>query len=184
MQGELVRLRAWEMADVEPRMRWWNDEQVTRLLGPWNYPVTRAEQERQIEAASGPDPATKSFAIETAEGELIGETGIRAINWMSRKAEFFITIGNQNFWGKGYGTDAVKLVMRLAFDKVNLNRLWLTVLAHNLRAIRCYEKCGFKREGLLRQESFVDGAWHDVILMGALHEDYQRIASRPVAPAG
>ncbi len=166
------------MADVEARMRWWNDEEVTRLLGPWNYPVTRAEQERQIQAASGADPAIKSFAIETHDGELIGETGIRAINWMSRKAEFFITIGNQAFWGKGYGTDALRIIMRLAFDKLNLNRLWLTVLAHNDRAIRCYEKSGFKREGLLRQESFVDGAYHDVILMGALRDDYQGIVSR------
>jgi RimJ/RimL family protein N-acetyltransferase len=174
MQGELVRLRAWEPADIEARMRWWNDEEVTRLLGPWNYPVTRAEQERQIAAASGGDPAAKSFAIETLAGELIGETGIRKIDWMSRKALFFITIGEKTFWGKGCGTDALKLVMRLAFATMNLNRLWLTVLAHNQRAIRCYEKCGFKREGLLRQESFVDGVYHDVLLMGALRADYNQ----------
>ena len=87
---------------------------------------------------------------------------IRNIDWKSRKAEFFITIGEKQFWDKGFGTDALRIVIRLAFDKMNLNRLWLTVLVDNPRAIRCYEKCGFVREGLLRQESFVDGKYRDV----------------------
>ena len=57
---------------------------------------------------------------------------------------------------------------------MNLNRLWLTVLADNPRAVRCYEKCGFVREGLLRQESFVDGKYRDVLMMALLREDYDR----------
>jgi RimJ/RimL family protein N-acetyltransferase len=77
-------------------------------------------------------------------------------------------------WGNGLGSDALRVVIRLAFDKMNLNRVWLTVLVDNPRAVRCYEKCGLVREGLLRQESFVDGKYRDVLMMAILRQDYER----------
>ena len=67
-------------------------------------------------------------------------------------------------------------MIRLGFEKMNLNRLWLTALVDNPRAVRCYEKCGFVREGRLRQESYVDGEYRDVFLMGLLRADYQAAA--------
>ena len=173
MQGTLVRLRSYEKSDAEALYRWFSDEEVTRWLGPPHFP-SRAQQEKFIDlAAAGSDDA-KYFAIETLDGKLVGDTGIRNIDWKSRKAEFFITIGEKQLWDKGFSTDALRIVIRLAFDKMNLNRLWLTALADNSRAVRCYEKCGFVREGLLRQESFVDGKYHDVHIMALLREDYDR----------
>jgi RimJ/RimL family protein N-acetyltransferase len=173
MQGKLVRLRAYEKSDADALFRWFSDEDVTRWLGPPNFP-SRAHQERFIETASASGDGAKYFAIETLDGKLIGDCGLRFIDWKSRKAEFFITIGEKEFWGKGFGSDALRIVIRLAFDKMNLNRLWLSVLVDNPRAVRCYEKCGFVREGLLRQESYVDGKYRDVLLMALLREDYDR----------
>jgi RimJ/RimL family protein N-acetyltransferase len=173
MQGKLVRLRAYEKSDADALFRWFSDEDVTRWLGPPNFP-SRAHQERFIELASTPGDDAKYFAIETLDGKLIGDCGLRFIDWKSRKAEFFITIGEKPFWGKGFGSDALRIVIRLAFDKMNLNRLWLSVLVDNPRAVRCYEKCGFVREGLLRQESYVDGKYRDVLMMALLREDYDR----------
>jgi RimJ/RimL family protein N-acetyltransferase len=173
MQGKLVRLRAYEKSDADALFRWFSDEDVTRWLGPPNFP-SRAHQERFIELASASGDDAKYFAIEALDGKLIGDCGLRFINWKSRKAEFFITIGEKQLWGKGLGSDALRIVTRLAFDKMNLNRLWLSVLVDNPRAVRCYEKCGFVREGLLRQESYVDGKYRDVLLMGLLREDYER----------
>ncbi len=173
MQGKLVRLRAYEKSDADALFRWFSDEDVTRWLGPPNFP-SRAHQERFIELASASSADAKYFAIETLEGKLVGDCGLRFIDWKNRKAEFFITIGEKEFWGKGLGSDALRIVMRLAFDKMNLNRLWLSVLVDNPRAVRCYEKCGFVREGLLRQESYVDGKYRDVLLMALLREDYDR----------
>ena len=173
MQGKLVRLRAYEKSDADALFRWFADAEVTRWLGPPNFP-SRAQQEKFIELASAGGDDAKYFAIETLDGRLVGDTGIRFIDWKSRKAEFFITIGEKHCWDKGFGTDALRIVIRLAFDRMNLNRLWLSVLADNARAVRCYEKCGFVREGLLRQESFVDGKYRDVHLMGLLREDYER----------
>jgi RimJ/RimL family protein N-acetyltransferase len=173
MQGKLVKLRAYEKSDADALLRWFSDEEVTRWLGPPNFP-SRAQQEKFIELAQASGDDAKYFAIETLDGKLIGDTGIRFIDWKSRKAEFFITIGEKSLWGNGLGSDALRVVIRLAFDKMNLNRVWLTVLVDNPRAVRCYEKCGFAREGLLRQESFVDGKYRDVLMMAILRQDYER----------
>ena len=173
MQGKLVKLRAYEKSDADALFRWFSDEDVTRWLGPPNF-RSRAHQEKFIELAQAAGDDAKYFAIETLDGKLVGDTGIRKIDWQSRKAEFFITIGEKQCWDKGFGTDALRVVSRLAFDKMNLNRLWLTAIADNSRAIRCYEKCGFVREGLLRQDSFVDGKYRDVLMMAILREDYER----------
>jgi|ERR1700687_2004481 len=176
MQGKLVRLRAYEKSDADALMRWFSDEEVTRWLGPTDLPISRAKQEKFIELASASGDDAKYFAIETLDGKLVGDCGLRSIDWKSRKAEFFITIGGKQLWDKGYGSDALRVVIRLAFDKMNLNRLWLTVLVDNPRAVRCYEKCGFVHEGLLRQESYVDGQYRDVFLMGSIRADYDRAA--------
>ena len=173
MRGKLVRLRAYEKSDADALFRWFSDEDVTRWLGPPAF-RSRAHQEKFIELAQASSDDAKYFAIETLDGKLVGDCGLRFIDWKSRKAEFFITIGEKEFWGKGLGTDALRVVIRLAFDKMNLNRLWLTVLVDNPRAVRCYEKCGFVREGLLRQESYVDGKYRDVLQMALLREDYDR----------
>jgi RimJ/RimL family protein N-acetyltransferase len=179
MQGKLVRLRGWEKTatDVDALVRWSNDEEVIDLLGPVDLPRTRAFQEHQIEEAQRVDDTRmRNFAIETLDGQLIGDCGIRYINWISRSAELFITIGEKGFWGKGYGADAVRLLERLAFERLNLNRLWLTTLATNERAIRCYEKCGFRRDGLNPEASYVKGKYIDVVAMGILRRDYERSA--------
>jgi RimJ/RimL family protein N-acetyltransferase len=172
MQGKLVRLRGCEKSDVDLLLKWSVDGEVIRWHGPPAFPVTRAQLERDIERLAEASDA-RHFAIETLSGELIGDGGLRAINWVSRKAEFYITIGDRHYWDRGYGTDALLTFCRFGFDKLNLNRIWLTVLIDNQRAVRCYEKCGFAREGLLRQESYVDGQYRDVYLMALLRGNFQ-----------
>src|SRR5206468_7752591 len=75
-------------------------------------------------------------------------------------------------WGKGYGTEATRLMVQYAFDTLNLNRVWLHVLEYNERGIRCYEKVGFKKEGLLRQEHFRDGRYWDTHLVAILRDEW------------
>ena len=172
MKGELVRLRGYEKSDAGALLQWFSDEEVTDFVGPTEYPTTRAAQESFIESAARPDAAVKAFGIETLDGLLIGDCGLRAFNWKSRSAELFITIGDKSFWGKGHGTDAVRILLRLAFDKLNLNRVYLTTLATNARALRCYEKCGFRRDGLWREASYIAGSYVDVVTMGIIRKDY------------
>jgi RimJ/RimL family protein N-acetyltransferase len=178
MEGKLVRLRAYEKSDLDAVMKWVNDEEVTDMLGGEMlvYPVSSLAEEKFIEAAALPSNKQKTLVIETlAEPRYIGSISFNVIDWHSRHAGLGIVIGDKSLWGKGYGTDAMRVMMRLGFDKMNLHRLWLHVHDYNARAIASYEKCGFKREGLLRQEHFARGQYHDTVVMGILDSEYRAI---------
>ena len=178
MEGKLVRIRAYEKSDLDAVMAWVNDEEVTRQLGsgPISFPMSRVQEEQFLEFASrsGADPTNKIFAIETiADRKYIGGIDVRGINWIDRHAEIGIAIGDKNYWSKGHGTDAMRVILRMGFDVMGLHRMWLKVLAFNQRGIRCYEKCGFRREGILRDDRFVDGKYCDGIIMAILEGEYR-----------
>jgi RimJ/RimL family protein N-acetyltransferase len=179
MEGALVRLRGLEKSDLDAIMKWVNDEEVKQFLGagPLTYPVSRMQEENFIEFANRPADDRKTFAIETLAGEYLGGIDFHTINWIDRFAEIGIVIGDKRFWGKGYGTDAMRVMLRLAFDKMGLHRVWLRVFAFNERAIASYEKCGFRREGVLREQRFWGGKYHDVLVMGLLESEYRALAS-------
>ncbi|MFZ0888795.1 MAG: GNAT family protein [Candidatus Binataceae bacterium] len=183
MDGRLVRLRAYEKSDLDAVMKWVNDEEVKHFLGsgPLTYPVSRIQEEQFIEMANRPADDRKTFAIETLQGEYIGGIDLHAIDWISRHAEIGIVIGDKHLWGKGYGSDAMRVLLRLVFDKMGLHRVWLRVYSFNERAIASYERCGFKREGVLREQHLADGRYHDVIVMGLLEPEY-RAALAPANP--
>jgi RimJ/RimL family protein N-acetyltransferase len=177
MDGKLVRLRAYERSDLDAVMKWINDEEVTAFLGPLVYPLSSIAEEKYIEAAAISSETNKTFVIEAlAEREYIGAISFHAINWLNRSAGLGIVIGDKSFWGRGYGTDAMRVMMRLGFDKMNLHRLWLHVYEYNHRAIASYGKCGFKREGVLRKERFFRGCYYDTLVMGILDDEYRALA--------
>jgi RimJ/RimL family protein N-acetyltransferase len=89
-----------------------------------------------------------------------------------RNASFRVFIGDKLSWDRGIGTDCARLMLRYGFEKLNLNRIWLGVNAANERAVRAYEKAGFVREGLLRQEQFRNARYYDVVRMAVLREEY------------
>ena len=90
-----------------------------------------------------------------------------------RHSGFGIVIGDKESWDKGYGTEATTLLVRYAFETLNLNRVWLHVFEENARAVRAYEKAGFRREGLLRQDHYRDGRYHNTIVMGLLRDEWK-----------
>jgi RimJ/RimL family protein N-acetyltransferase len=118
-------------------------------------------------------PAKFYFSIRALDDDrLLGETDLDVVNWASRDAFVGIGIGNREDWGKGYGTDAMELVLRFAFTELNLRRVTLNVFEYNPRAIRSYEKCGFCIEGCQRSALLKDGKRWDMIYMGILFEDW------------
>lgn len=177
MEGKLVRLRGYEKSDLDAVMRWLDDEEVTRFLSAVVFPVSSIKEERFIETvASGKDPSNKEFVIETlADRKYIGGIGLHRINWLSRNAQLGIVIGDKAYWGRGFGTDAVKVLLRLAFEKMGLHRVELVVFTFNERAISCYEHCGFRREGVLRDYVFKLGIFQDALMMSILDSEYSSI---------
>lgn len=172
LEGRLVRLRALERADVERAHRWMNDAEVREFLHGMRYPVSVEDEERWIEGATSSSFSRVVLAIETKENVHIGNVELRGMGAEDRCGELGIVIGEKDYWGKGYGTDAIVTLLRFAFEVMNLHRVWLTTGEDNPRAIACYRRCGFREEGRLRQERYLGGRYWDTIVMGVLCEEF------------
>ncbi len=171
MEGSLVRLRPVTREDLPGIVAWIADPEVRRFLGFYR-PVSLADEEHWLEGL-GKAGDQEVFAIETLEGRHIGNTGLHRIHPRYRSAEAGIFIGERDFWGKGYGTDAMRLLLAFGFDQLNLHRVCLHVYAGNHRAQRSYEKCGFVREGVLREAVYKDGRYDDIVVMGILQSQFR-----------
>lgn len=171
--GEKVRLREYRREDINIRLSYINDPEIEKLLvAETPYPVTLNEEEKWFESISA-FKDTYRFAIETIEdSEYIGECSISNVDWKNSVAAVGIFIGKKKFWGKGYGKDAMKTLISFIFMQMNINKVRLNVYSFNERAIKCYEKCGFKTEGILREEMYRDGKYYDTIAMGILRKDF------------
>jgi RimJ/RimL family protein N-acetyltransferase len=108
-------------------------------------------------------------------GRLIGEIRLDRVDLKDRRASLAIGIEDASQLGKGLGTEAIVLALGYAFDVLKLHRISVRVVNYNTRAIRAYQKCGFTIEGREREAAFVDGAWHDDLMMAILDREYLEI---------
>jgi len=173
-EGSLVRIAALTEADATVMVPWSEDTVYLRLQGTnAGRPQSAAEIAADISKLAD-DPDNLLYAIRTlAEDRLIGTVGLGEIEWSNAAAWLSIGIGQRDDWGKGYGTDALRLILGYAFRELNLYRLTLTVLAYNERAIRLYERAGFQREGVFREFGQRDGRRYDMYLYGLLRPEWQ-----------
>ena len=112
--------------------------------------------------------------------ELLGYLSIVEIDRENQKAGFRIALHSRGHLNKGYGTEAVRLALKFAFETLKLNRLQLEVFSHNSRALRAYEKAGFKREGIIRQSLFLNNQYSDEIIMGMLKKEYEELKKHDI----
>lgn len=108
------------------------------------------------------------------DNKIIGDIAMIDIDHQNRNANVRLAIYNEDLWGKGYGTEALRLLLKHSFEILNLHRVQLDVFSYNKRAIKAYEKVGFKREGAVRDALYYDGEYHDSIIMGILENEFQR----------
>jgi RimJ/RimL family protein N-acetyltransferase len=169
IEGRAIRLRALAAGDLEHSLAWRNDRAIRDSQLGYPFPVTVEMEERWYgEMLSGERRDWVSFAVETKDGTLAGFVHLTNINWISRVAGFGITIGTRQLQGRGIGTEATACLVGYGFETLNLERIWLEVPAFNERAIRLYERVGFRREGVLRGHAYAAGQRHDVVVMGVL----------------
>jgi RimJ/RimL family protein N-acetyltransferase len=173
--GERVRLRPLRLEDAVLETRWSADPDVVHWLhrsedGPGQR--TRAEVEQKIRAVLA-DPTEARFIIETHEGVPIGDVGLLGIHPHGR-AELSVRLGEKAYWSRGYGTDAIRCLLGLAFGGLGLRRVTLITDADNARGIRCYEKCGFQHEGVLRGHRLRYGEPLDMVAMAVSREAFAR----------
>ena len=167
-EGRLVRLRAPEESDADALNHLFGDPDVLAGI-TFAFPQSKAGYVEFIRSARGSESQIV-FTIETLEGEPLGTCDIRAIEARARTAEVGLWIAKHR-WGKGYGTDAMRVMCRYGFRVLNLQRIGLLVYETNPAAIRSYEKVGFRREGTLRRAQYLGGRYIDVLVMGLLAEE-------------
>jgi RimJ/RimL family protein N-acetyltransferase len=174
--GKKVRLREYRKEDIPLRMSYINDPEISSGLTPdIPYPMTLHEEEKWFQSITGLSDTYK-FAIETLnDNQFIGGCSINSIDWKNSVATVGIFIGNRKYRSGGYGSDAMRVLMDFIFMQMNINKVRLTVYSYNESAIICYEKCGYKVEGILRQEIYKDGKYYDKISMGLLKAEYLSI---------
>jgi len=171
IKGDKLALRAIEPEDAQRCHRWINDPEVTQFL-TMRFPISMLAERKWTEREQD---YTREFnlAIETLEGEHIGNCGMHRVDTVNSTAELGILIGEKSFWGQGYGTDAMLTLCAFGFCQMNLNRISLHVYDFNTRGIRCYEKCGFQHEGKLREALFRHGKYCDILVMSILADEYK-----------
>jgi RimJ/RimL family protein N-acetyltransferase len=174
--GNLVRLREYRKEDLPMVVQFMNDREIRRNLAPGiTFPLTMNDEMKWFENNSGMSTSHYGFAIETLDdAKYIGGCGVHNIDWKNRHADVGIFIGDRTFLGKGYGTDAMKILTAFVFEEMNMHKIRLEVYAFNERAIRCYEKCGYSEEARFREELFRDGAYHDIVRMVLFRRDWTR----------
>jgi diamine N-acetyltransferase len=174
ISGEKVRLRPIERDDLPRFVAWFSDPEVRRHLAVW-LPFSLAQEERWFESRLEEIENQQEvlLAIETLEGVHIGNIGLHKVDWKNRQAELGVAIGKKAYWGQGYGTDAVRALLKLAFREMNMHRIMLRVDADNVQAIRCYEKTGFQKEGSLREAMFREGKYVNQHVMSILQSEFE-----------
>jgi ribosomal-protein-alanine N-acetyltransferase len=169
--GTKIYLRPLEKEDAPLFTAWFNDPEVRRTLNQYR-PMSLHEEEEFLAKITQSEHDLGLGIVVKAGDKLVGSTGLNRMDFKNRHASFGISIGDKSEWGKGHGTEATSLIVRHGFETLNLNRIWLYVFEDNPRAIHVYEKVGFKREGILRQDRFHEGHYWDTILMSILREEW------------
>jgi RimJ/RimL family protein N-acetyltransferase len=173
--GERLRLRAAEREDVPRFHAWLNDNEVNQYLS-LTLPFSLAAEERWFENMERQPAAEHVLVIEIREGDgwkPIGNISLMDVNSINRTAEVGLFIGEKSLWSQGYGSEALALMLKHAFETVNLHRVWLRVFEHNPRGIRAYEKVGFVHEGRMRQALYQNGRYQDILIMSVLRDEWQ-----------
>jgi RimJ/RimL family protein N-acetyltransferase len=161
--------RLWEFNnDVEVELAGGGDPPIPQSLA-------RLQAQYDQDAAKGGRDGA-SFAIE-ADGKFIGQCALHNFDDVAQTAELGITIGDKEYWSKGYGREAIGLLLDYAFRLRGLRRVWLRVIANNERGIRCYLACGFIEEGRLRSHVFSNGEHFDLVQMGILRDEWKARAT-------
>jgi RimJ/RimL family protein N-acetyltransferase len=171
--GEGVELRRHDRANYALYARWYGDEEVWRLTSWTAKPMRRAAVERLFEDRER-SSIDDSFAVHwEGEDEPAGVISLTNISEANASADLSVIVGDEKDRDRGLGTEAMRVILRYAFEDSGLNRVGLSVFEFNEPAIHTYEKLGFKREGQLRQAIQRDGSFHDAILMSILAHEWR-----------
>ncbi len=165
-EGEMVRLVPLDRAaHLDNALRWFNDPAVTAWLETGDWPLTRGAEEEFFRAAERPDRGSVHFAVESLDGEHVGFSSLRSIDWQSRVAVSGSVIGRRDLWGRGLGTDSARVRTRYAFEVLGLRMLIATLIAGNERSMGMLAAAGYLEVGRVPGRYWKRGAWRDQAIL-------------------
>lgn len=169
----LVRLRPLSEEDVDDILTWVNDPAIVGNIAAFSgEPFTR-EQELAYVKEQMASKTDRVFSVfETGSGAYVGQVGIHQIHWRSRVGRLGVIIARRAHMGRGLGSAAIAHALDQAFSAEDLHKMWLMVFSTNTRSLRTYERLGFREEGVLREEYFHDGGWHDMVRLSLLAREW------------
>jgi RimJ/RimL family protein N-acetyltransferase len=170
--GDKVYLRPLERTDGPLFVQWLNHPDIQRTTMRAR-PLNLQDEEEYVDRVRVSPSDVSLLIVAKVDDRPVGGLALHHIDWRSRHAAFGIIIGSAADWNKGYGSEATRLIVDHAFATLNLNRVWLHVLEYNEPGIHVYEKIGFQKEGLLRQEYYREGRYWNTWLMAILRQDWE-----------
>jgi len=180
LEGMRVRLAPLERRHIDLFLKWFNDPEIMQYITMYK-PMTRDMEEEWFENLKHKEDSVY-FSIKIIDEEnsdkVIGNCAIQNINCKNRACSCGITIGEKNYQNKGYGTEAMELLVDYGFNTLNMNRIELSVYEFNSRAFKTYQKVGFVEEGRKRQARYHNGKYQDEIIMAVLREDWENKAKK------
>ena len=178
--GEKCYLSPCILEDADHWAEWFNDLEVTIPLGDEAYTPTSLEAEQEAIREILEDNSHVFSIVDAETDELVGRCMLFRVDPVNGKAMLGIVIGERDYWDQGYGQEAVRLLLDYAFNLLNLNSVMLGTFAFNERAIRCYEKVGFKPIGRQREARIIAGEKYDLILMDILSDEFKSPYIKPL----
>jgi RimJ/RimL family protein N-acetyltransferase len=175
LKGNRVLLCPVRRSDISSFLKWFNDPEVTQYLAMY-LPMTEMAEEKFIEGLANNVGTGVQFVVEAIGNEgnkAIGSIGLHGISPKDHFATFGIAIGEKDYWSKGYGTEAARLIIKYGFEQLNLHRISSTAYAFNERSLRLHKKVGFTEEGRHREAVFKNGKYQDVVVFGLLREEWK-----------
>ena len=168
--GDRIYLSPRSLEDVEKYTEWINDFEITDYIGRSGNIMSIEGERKYLQENANPEA---TFSIVTIDGDkLIGTISLEKIDYMNRTATLGIFIGEKEYLSKGYGTEAIRLLLDYGFNYMNLHSIELDLMSFNERALKCYKKCGFKETGRIRENRFINGRYYDTIVMNILENEF------------
>ncbi|MBO8165029.1 MAG: GNAT family N-acetyltransferase [Brevibacillus sp.] len=174
LEGQQVYLRPISLDDTELYFQMLYHPEMRRLTGTQRW-FTKEQIYRYLEGKTQDTSSVLLLIALRDTDEVIGDIALQQIDPANRSASIRIAINESHHQGKGYGSEAMLLLMEYGFGVLNLHRIELNVFAYNERAMHVYEKLGFKREGVQREALYYNHQYHDSILMSILEDEYRAL---------
>ncbi|MDD5341509.1 MAG: GNAT family protein [Patescibacteria group bacterium] len=170
LRGRKVILRPLKLSDAPRIVKWMADPSVRKFLSMGRVTL---QMERKWIRETNKDKNEKGFAINTLDEKYIGNVGLH-LNPKNKNASFGIFIGDKRYWNSGYGTDAMRTILKYGFEKLELHKISLNVYAHNQRAINLYLDMGFKLAGIKKEDRYRNDKFYDTYYMELLKNEWQK----------